>query len=319
MKKFFITAVVLVLIIFSNCKKKDIDVVSIENNTEENRSQHGNNPCDFSKVIVQAAEQGPEVWIKKQYDNYGRIISVKGVFFQTVGVGSFPLLKIKYRPGKIILLNESETDTMVVYYLDRKGNPAWSLSINMYQFTYEHPSTTGFVNTSEAIATDQTWLLRYRYHQGRISEIQKAHISEVGPGYDTTWLDEHRFSYDHKKNLLKLVQPKLIFGGPPSSMSYYYDHSRKAKAQYYPDSKWFPEINLPEYLGLFPELNPVNVLVKAYWQDLSWTDLNGPIFYKHHAFDTQGRLVSYQSYRWWPQRWKLKWNCPGVSNHLDHE
>ena len=166
MNRKVLTCAVLFLIIFSGCRKNETNnrTPDGENGTDGFHS-HGNN-CEMQRAFSKAASVENNILtdlVKKTFDSRGRVESISGVFLDIIGMGTFPLCKVRYQPRKMIVLNETETDTVGIYYFDHKGLLVRSLTVSLF-FYNNNP----FQNTGHAISQDLMWLHRYTYQHSRI-------------------------------------------------------------------------------------------------------------------------------------------------------
>lgn len=167
-------------------------------------------------------------------------------------------LRIVYKGRFIFLINKNNVyDTLYFVEMNDKNRPIVSRGIgDLGDFRYEYKNNR---------------LVSVNWGLGSVSNYKDTCI------------------YDNYGNILS-IKPSVIGDG----YTYEYDYSRKAKYQYYQDELRMLNngFTLLCYLGLFPELNPVNIRTHVNVGSAP----SGGFWSKYlinHEIDDKGRLVKY--------------------------
>lgn len=166
-------------------------------------------------------------------------------------------LRIVYKGAFIYLINKSnELDTLYSVRMNSMNRPITSYG------------------------NEDLWDLQYEYKNNRLVAIKWGTCNTC---YRDTLI------YDNYGNILSIFN-----NGSGQGYTYVYDYSRKGKYQFYMDElkRLDNGFTLLCYLGLFPELNPVNIRTHV---NLGSGPTGGfwsrSLF--NHQFDDKGRLVKY--------------------------
>ncbi|HEY0356784.1 MAG TPA: hypothetical protein VGC29_11295 [Flavisolibacter sp.] len=316
---------VLLVLIFPGCRKKDLVNESLPSLTEEegNRSNSTRNQCDFSEAssnsISLTGEPGFTSLFKKYYmPGSGKLDKIL-VSFRNIaapGANDPALLKLIYRHNRIIFLNDNSLDTMAILNFDNAGKLRYAQAGLPFHFGWS--LKTGF---------------RFIYHQDKLIKIENSEQVYIGDDqYQTNWYPYINIRYDHqKKNVSEIFFP--AFGAPGPSIKYEYNYSRKVKNQVYPDDMmgdYHYFLYFLKYLNLFPELTPEHLLVRSKAFNTDYPG-NYDRRYSNHVVDGSGKLLFYHQNSSIndvetgvnfsnTEKWKIDWKCRhGNINHHNYQ
>jgi hypothetical protein len=254
MKRVFIRTGLLctIVLLFATCNKIDWDFF---------RHQAKKN-CDVQSYYL-TLDHGPAPFLfEKKYNAAGnRITEIVCTFFNVIPLGSALKLRVAYHGLTIYLVNmDNPLDTTMKIYLNSKGR------------------------VKECVGTLGIHYTRFYYDANdRLRNVERS----FGDGF----ILNDSCEYDSYGNILSITHSQGSAGR--AGNFYQYDYSKKGKRQFYFDE---PSTNndfaLAQYLGLFPELEPVHVRThvrvglevgSALWDK----------YLAHHQFDAKGRLKQY--------------------------
>jgi hypothetical protein len=314
-------------VLFVGCKKETADTAdkglqNLENDVEG--SARSRNPkCDFSEAISKSiSDDGTQLQslFKKYYKGNSTKLDKIMVSFRNVaapGGNNITTMKVQYKYGKMIFLNESNSDTMVVLNFDPSGK--------LVKAEAGMPIYAGW---SGKIG------FRFFYHQNRLSSIESSELVYLGDdNYDTTWIPYIRLKYDYSKANVSEVEFRAFGEEPGTSIKYKYNYSRKVKYQVYPDDMmgdYHYFFYFLKYLNLFPELTPSHLLIESQTNNIVYPgDYRRE--YSHHHIDSDGRLIFYKqrsiidmeqsrntSSEGYIEWWKINWKCSNGGQHSYH-
>lgn len=302
MKKIVIPTLLLFVFFVTGCKKNNPEFVTEELAEQKNQKNgwvHGGH-CDYEAAYSKAIsnEGTEEVPLFQKYYSGSRLQKIK-VHFRNVAGGAYEpfVLKVVYQPKRMIFLREGNGDTTAILDFNHSGK---------------------LVRARAPIPFHQGWSFqtsfRFFYYQGKLKKIESGHLELTeSQEYETVWFPYINIDYDFKKKNVSRVTFPAFGSTTGESIKYWYDYSRKAKAQVYPDDMagdYHYFFYFLKYLNIFPELTPENILTRS----LQVTEYPGTFDrrYADHQFDASGKLISYKEN---DDLWKIDWKCFGGNNH----
>lgn len=238
--------------------------------------------CDLQSYNLSFYKEPAPFLFKKKYNGSGdRITEIEFNIFSIVPNASPYKLRLAYHGLAIYLINlNNEQDTTMKIYLNAKGRVKecfGKFRIDYTKFSYDA--------------------------KNRLSNLEYAWGGP--PVFNDTC------EYDQYGNILRIYRP---FQGERQGSFYKYDYSKKGKRQVYLDQlSHSDDFTLLQYLGFFPELEPVHVRTRV-WMGYEtypyWWDRH----LANHQFDAKGRLIQYDVFNSItdPQphfQAFLNWNC----------
>lgn len=258
MKKTFkwATVILLLQLLLAACSKIDwIDVWHGGNKTQL---------CDVASFTLGYYSNQPNpFFFTKTYDPSGKYVKEIDAAFNNVRYPDDLIhcpLRVEYKPSKIYFVRmENPFDTVVTACLDYQGRV---IRTNSHNWIFENV---------------------FKYRNNRLFSIQ-----------NNMWTDT--CEYDTRGNILSMshyVDYGEYGGIDRNGYFYTYDYSKKAKQQaYFEETRDINnDFTLMQYMGFFPELNPVNMRISSH-NGLK----NGygfQLYMGNHVLDSKGKLVQY--------------------------
>lgn len=241
-------------LLFSTCHKVDwYDVFGSQ----------GKKDCQLQSYILDwDYDFGFPLLFEKKFNPAGDRVTEIHCSFHNVfsGIGPVPFdLRVVYKGSEVYLINKKAPfDTTLKVFLNAQGR------------------------VRECLGTGYIFRNKFFYQGNRLRALE----------YEGLGFHRDTCEYDSRGNILSIAPP-----GPPGTRwgyFYKYDYTKKAKQQFYMEETrdLNNDFTLLQYLGAFPELNPVNVRIYT----RSGPEV-GPGGWRHpllnHRFDSQGRLLGY--------------------------
>lgn len=251
------TAVLLLMQVwFTGCSKIDWNDVWHDGNKTQR--------CDAASFMLGVnSDQVNPFFFTKVYDPSGKYVKEINAAFNNVRYPAdlvhYPL-RLEYKPSKIYFIRmESPFDTVVTAWLNHQGRVSYTSSKGG---TYE--------NT-------------FVYRNNRLFSIQ-WHTEAFGVT-DTC-------VYDVYGNIMSIAHYESFYG-ERDGYFYEYDYAKKAKQQvYFEETRNINnDFTLMQYMGFFPELNPVNLRTHSklgLQQGYGFENYIG-----NHLLDAKGKLIQY--------------------------
>jgi hypothetical protein len=296
MRKVYFACFLLLLSALSSCKKSDLKGLN---------GFYNKNKCDYVQASAPGIipeTTGPIALFTKTYDASTRLQSIYSRF-RNVATGirySFNLT-VSYQPGKMIFIRDNG-DTSAVLNFGPSGR---------------------LVSATAATPFYLDWSYRRDYnliYAGNVPrEIQitgEPHSADAGQ-----WIPFVQMAYDNgNKNITRLTFGGIYRSSDKSWIDYRYDHTRKAKAQVYPDDMmgdYHMFYFFLKYLNVIPELQPENLLTSSSFggEGTSFYPASFERQYSNHLLDAGGKLVSYTQHSSFPteqertENWQIDWTC----------
>ncbi len=253
----------------------------------EDRNHKNKELCLISSFSYSNSANPLQTVFANRYDLSGRSLEVDaGVFSGGAIVANKPF-SIKWASNGLAFINaNSPNDTILVAYFDRKGRVEKIVSGNA-------PSQD-FLPTT------------FQYSNNRLASMGITLAGNVLISY---------FDYDAKGNIVSITDAPTTSVPIPGKVQYAYATNEKAKQQFYFDEprkfSW-NSFTLLQYVGLFPELEPVNLRTST---KVDWGN-NYQAYYMNltnHQLDQNGKLMSYENVS--PgggntiSRYNINWTC----------
>jgi len=202
------------------------------------------------------------------YDLAGRSLQVEAGVFSGGSIVSNMVFNVVWASNGIAFIDANEQrDTILIATFGRKGRIEKIVPGNKPNFQ--------FVATS------------FDYNKSQLSAM---HTTISSGSFETAYFD-----YDTKGNLISITDAPTTSVPIPGKVEYGYTTNEKANDQFYFDEprkfSW-NSFSLLQYVGLFPELQPVNLRTST---KVSWGN-NYQVYHMNIAnqqLDNQGKLVSY--------------------------
>jgi hypothetical protein len=222
---------------------------------------HPKNDCDVQSYYL-TLDHGPvPLLFEKKYNTAGnRITEIVCTFFNVISPDSALKLRVAYHGLVIYLVNAyNPLDTTMKIYLNPKGRVReciGKLGMDYTRFYYDG--------------------------NDRLKNIE----ADFGD-----FIVKDTCEYDSYGNILSITHKDR--SNVRVGNFYQYDYSKKGKRQFYHDEPGFSDdFSLAQYLGLFPELEPVHIRTHVR------VGLEVGIFLwdkylVNHQFDAKGRLKQY--------------------------
>lgn len=240
-------------LLFSTCNKVDWHDVF---------GSHGKKDCQLQSYNLNwDYDFGFPFLFEKKFNRAGDRVTEINCSFHNIFPFGGPIhfdLRVVYNGSEVYLINKlAPFDTTLKVFLNAQGRVRECLG-------------TGYIPRN-----------KYFYQGNRLRAI------EVDGFYHDTCI------YDNRGNILSIAVPAAP-GEPSYGFFYEYDYSRKAKQQFYLDETRDLNVNfaLLQYLGAFPELDPVNVRTRSRTGFSDGSTLWDATLV-NHRFDSQGRLLGY--------------------------
>jgi hypothetical protein len=225
--------------------------------------QQSKKDCDLQSYYLTLIDQAPDPFLfEKKYNAAGdRITEIKFTFFNLHPVEVPYKLRLAYHGLNIYLINmDNEQDTTMKIFLNSRGRVKKCIGKFVRDFTEF-----------------------YYDAKNRLSNIE------------TGFFDDHVLNetceYDSYGNILSISRYDNT--GVRVGHFYKYDYSKKTKRQFYLDEPASSDdVALLQYLGFFPELDPVHVRTHVRVGLETGSFLWGR-YLTNHQFDPKGRLIGY--------------------------
>jgi hypothetical protein len=292
----------MIFLIYS-CQKSDLrpqeeSLTADIPSTDESAAQRGmsNTNCGYvqalSKSISDEGDQELPLFTK-EYEN-GKLKKITVHMRNIAGGGYQPVvLTVTHQWRKMIFTDEATGDMVATL-----------------EFNHQNRLTKALANYPLLHSTAFEAPYRFIYKNGKISEVQQMVPEESTP----TWYPYLRLAYDHTGNNVSRLSM-----GSSANIIYEYDYTLKPKEQYYPDESFgdsFYFWYFLQYLDLFPEVTPKNILKRSIYRDApDGYPAKYERKYSDQQFDDADRLIYYKQSPKWddnPQAvetWKLVWDC----------
>jgi len=288
MKKSLTYATLLAGTAFSlfSCQK----VNSVQEDLEEKK--HKNKElCLISSFSYSNSAVPLQTIFTNRYDLAGRSLEVEaGVFSGGAIVANKPF-NIKWASNGLAFLDaNSLSDTVLIAYFDRKGR--------VEKISAGNAPSQDFLPTT------------FQYSNNRLSSMGITLAGNVLMSY---------FDYDQNGNIVSISDAPTTSVPNPGKVEYVYATNEKAKQQFYFDEprkfSW-NSFTLLQYVGLFPELEPVNLRTST---KVNWGN-NYQAYYMNitnHQMDQNGKLLNYDIVS--PgngttiSRYNINWTCGNQS------
>jgi hypothetical protein len=201
------------------------------------------------------------------YDLSGRTLQVEAGLFSGGSIQSNIPLNVKWNGNGIAFINaNAPQDTVLIATFNRKGRIDKIVSGNK--------------------PNDQFVPITFSYDNDQLTSMN---ITIAGNA------ETSNFNYDSKGNLISIADLPTSSVPIPGKVEYQYSSNEKGGDQFYFDEprkfSW-NSFSLLQYIGLFPELQPINLRTST---KVTWGN-NYQAYYMNignHQMDAQGKLVSY--------------------------
>ena len=288
MKKSLTYATLLAGTAFSlfSCQK----VNSVRDDIEEKK--HKNQElCLISSFSYSNSAIPLQTIFTNRYDLAGRSLEVEAGVFSGGAIASNKPFNIKWASNGLAFIDaNSLSDTILIAYFDRKGR--------VEKISAGNAPNQDFLPTT------------FQYSNNRLSSMGITLAGNVRTSY---------FDYDQKGNIVSISDAPTTSVPIPGKVEYVYATNEKAKQQcYFDEPRGFSwnSFTLLQYVGLFPELEPVNLRTST---KVNWGN-NYQAYYMNitnHQLDQDGKLLSYDIVS--PgggntiSRYNINWTCNGQS------
>jgi len=223
------------------------------------------------------------------FDLNGRTLEIEAGLFSGGSVLSSIDLNAKWTTNGIAFIDASAPqDTILLATFDKKGRIDKIISGNK--------SNSQFLPTT------------FTYNKGVLESMTTTLAGKT---------ETSNFNYDAKGNLTSIEDLPTASVPVPGKVEYQYAANEKASDQFYFDEprkfSW-NSFSLLQYIGLFPELQPVNLRTST---KVTWG--NNYLAYQmnigNHQVDGQGKLVSYDVMSPGSEQaishYNINWSCNG--------
>ena len=282
-------------LVFFSCQKTD---ALKESNLSEKSAKSKKSSCLISSLSYSNSNLSNQTIFTNHYDGSSRITQVDaGIFSGGSVLSSISLNIYRSQNGIAFVKTGTATDTVLFAFVNSKGR--------IEKIVPGNTAKADFLPTSFEYNGDQ---------------IAAMHISLAG-NIETSY-----FNYDTKGNCTSIADAPTPDVQVPGKTEYEYATNEKAKQQFYLDEprkfSW-NSFSLLQYIGLFPELQPVNLrtATKVMWGN-NYQAYNMKI--ANQQMDGQGKLISYDIIH--PQTGKtvshfnINWNCnSSTANQNDQQ
>ena len=277
-------------IILFSCQK--VDTLGNPDLTNKSSKQKKND-CFIASLDYSNGNVPGKLIFKNYYDASDRIIKVDAGVFSGGSVLSTLAVDLKWSAAGIAFMKAgSIRDTVLYAFVGKKGRVDRIVPGNQPDMQ--------FLPTSFEYAGDQ---------------LAALHITIAGKE-ETSY-----FNYDQKGNPSSITDAPAADVAVPGKIEYQYSANEKAKQQFYLDEprkfSW-NSFSLLQYIGLFPELQPVNLrtATKVIWGN-NYQAYNMKI--GNQQLDQQGKLIGYDII--YPQtgniisHYNVNWKCSNGNNN----
>src|SRR2546430_1656907 len=260
-------------------------------------SKQKKNSCFIASFSYSNASVPSQTIFKNHYDASGRTTEVDAGVFSGGSVLSTLSLDLKWAAAGIAFTKaRTITDTVLFAFVSKKGQ--------VDRIVPGNQPDPQFLSTS------------FEYEGNQISAL---HITIAGKT-ETSY-----FNYDNKGNPVSITDAPTADVAVPGRIEYEYATSEKAKQQFYLDEprkfSW-NSFSLLQYIGLFPELQPVNLrtATKVTWGN-NYQAYNMKI--GNQQLDQEGKLVGYDIIH--PQtgntisHYSVNWKCSSDNNGQNNQ
>ena len=201
------------------------------------------------------------------YDLSGRTLQVEAGIFSGGSIQSNIPLNVKWNGNAIAFIDaDSPLDTVLIATFTKKGR--------VDKIVPGNKANSQFLPTT------------FTYDKDR---LQSMSITLAGNA------NTSNFNYDTRGNLVSISDLPTSSVPIPGKVEYQYATNEKAGDQFYFDEprgfSW-NSFSLLQYIGLFPELQPINLRTST---KVTWGN-NYQAYYMNignHQMDAQGKLISY--------------------------
>lgn len=248
-------------LLFSTCHKLDWDFFG----------SHGKKDCLLeSYTLPFYGDLGYPFLFKKKFNRAGdRVTEINCSFNNILPIEELIHydLRVVYNDDEVYLINKADaTDTTLKVYLNAHGRPRECIGKSDFIFRN-----------------------RFFYHGNRLRAIE----------FDTPEFSQRdTCEYDSRGNILS-ISYRDNFSNMRIGYFYQYDYSKKAKQQFYFDE--IRDLNndfaLLQYLGAFPELEPVNIRTHSRL-GLEVGSAAWDKYLVNHRIDAKGKLLDYDVAFW---------------------
>jgi hypothetical protein len=295
MRKVYLACFLLILTA-SSCKKNDLKGLN---------GIFNKNKCDYVQASAPGIipeTTGPIALFTKTYDASSRLQSIYSRFRNVAtGIRDSFNLAVSYLPGTMVF-TRNNGDTTAVLNFSANGRLTSAKAATPFYLDWSHRREYNFI-----------------YAGNVLREIQingEVHSSDAGQ-----WIPYIQLAYDNgNKNVSRLTFGGIYRSSDKAWIDYSYDHSRKAKAQVYPDDMlgdYHMFYFFLKYLNVMPELQPENLLASSSFggEGTSHYPASFERQYSNHILDAGGKLVSYTQHSSFPtaqertENWQIDWTC----------